>query len=153
MHFRQQTDRVVYFCFVCSSALKHFLHVFQFIAHPYSQVMLNSVVYKGTSGWHQLPFHIKVVLVMLYSIFMPLCMLGYMLTPTNRITKKLEIPLFKLLTQASSVLWFLVLVTMSAFQDQYDSFLRLSPLSKLTLKCQFDQVFQSLRLWSFRKFM
>ena len=113
--------------------LKLFLHVFsfQFIAHPYSQVMLNSVVYKGTSGWHQLSFPTKLSLVMLFSIFMPLCMLGYMLTPTNRFTKKLEIPLFKLMSQASSVLWFLVLVTMSAFQDKYDSFLRLSPLSRL----------------------
>ncbi|XP_078384585.1 short transient receptor potential channel 3-like [Oculina patagonica] len=103
----------------------------KFIAHPYSQVMLNSVVYKGTSGWHQLSFPAKVVLAMLYTLVMPLCMLGYMLTPTNRITKKLDIPLFKLMSQASSVLWFLVLVTMSAFQDKYDSFLRLSPLTVL----------------------
>ena len=70
---------------------------------------------------------------MLYTIVMPLCILGYMLTPSNRFTKKLEIPLFKLMSQASSVLWFLVLVTASAFQDKYDSFLRLTPLSKLTL--------------------
>ena len=133
MDVRQQTGRVVYSCFVCSSALKHFLHVFQFIAHPYSQVMLNSVVYKGTSGWHQLSFPIKLVLVTLYTIFMPLCILGYMLTPINRFTKKLEIPLFKLMNQASSVLWFLALVTMSSFQDKYDTFLRLTPLSKLTL--------------------
>ena len=125
-----ETGRVVYFCFVCSSVLKLFLHVFQFIAHPYSQVMLNSVVYRGTSGWHQRSFPIKLVLVMLYTIVMPLCILGYMFTPTNRFTKKLEIPLFKLMSQASSVLWFLVLVTTSSFQDKYDSFLRLSPLSR-----------------------
>ena len=124
---------IFHFFFVCSIALKPFLHVFQFIAHPYSQVMLNSVVYKGKSGWYQLSFPIKLVLVTLYTIFMPLCMLAYMLTPTNRFTKKLEIPLFKLMSQASSVIWFLALVTMSAFQDKYDSFLRMSPLSKLTL--------------------
>ena len=118
--------------FVCSIALKPFLHVFQFIAHPYSQVMLNAVVYKGNAGWYQLSFPIKLVLVTLYTIFMPLCMLAYMLTPTNRFTKKLEIPMFKLMSQASSVLWFLALVTMSAFQDIYHSFLRMSPLSKLT---------------------
>ena len=123
-----------HFCFVCSSALKHFLHVFQFTAHPYSQVMLNSVVYKGASGWRRLSFPIKLVLVTLYTIFMPLCMLGYMLTPSNRLTKKLEIPLFKLMSQASSVLWFLALVTMSVFQDKYDTFLRMSSLSKL-LQC------------------
>lgn len=117
---------------MCFFALKLFLRVFQFIAHPYSQVMLNSVVYKGTSGWHQLSFPTKLVLVMLYTTVMPLCILGYMLTPTNRFTKKLEIPLLKLMSQASSVLWFLVLVTTSAFQDKYDSFLRLSPLSRLT---------------------
>ncbi|KAJ7377796.1 hypothetical protein OS493_026363 [Desmophyllum pertusum] len=105
----------------------------KFIAHPYSQVMLNSVVYKGTSGWHKLSFPVKLVLVMLYTLFMPLCMLGYMLTPTNRVTKKLEIPLFKLMSQASSVIWFLVLVTTSAFEDKYDTFLRLSPLSRSTL--------------------
>ena len=70
---------------------------------------------------------------MLYTIVMPLCILGYMLTPSNRFTKKLEIPLFKLMSQASSVLWFLVIVAMSVFQDKYDTFLRLSPLSKLTL--------------------
>lgn len=68
---------------------------------------------------------------MFYTTVMPLCILGYMLTPTNRFTKKLEIPLLKLMSQASSVIWFLVLVTMSAFQDKYDSFLRLSPLSRL----------------------
>ena len=122
---------IFHFFFVCSIALKPFPHVFQFIAHPYSQVMLNSVVYKGKSGWYQLSFPIKLVLVTLYTIFMPLYMLAYMLTPTNRFTKKLEIPLFKLMSQASSVLWFLALVTMSAFQDKYDSFLRMSPLSKL----------------------
>ena len=133
----KQTGRVVYFCFICSSALKPFLHVFQFIAHPYSQVMLNSVVCKGSSGLHQLSFPIKLVLVMLYTMFMPLCMLVYMLTPTNRFTKKLEIPLFKLMSQVSSVLWFLVLVTMSAFQDKYDSFLRLSPLSECDLNVGF----------------
>ena len=116
--------------FLCTQTFPTF---FQFIAHPYSQVMLNSVVYKGTSGWHPLSFPIKLVLVMLYTIFMPLCMLGYMLTPTNRFTKKLEIPLLKLMSQASSVVWFLVLITMSAFQDKYYSFLRLSPLSKLII--------------------
>ena len=104
---------------------------FQFITHPYCQVMLSSALCNGASGWHQLSFPIKLVLTILYGIVMPLCMLGYMFTPINRFTKKLEIPLFKLMSQASSVLWFLVLVTMSAFQDKYDSFLRLSPLSKL----------------------
>ena len=101
--------------------------------------MLNSVVYEGT-GWHQLSFPTKLVLVILYALVMPLCMLGYMLTPTNRVTKKLEIPLFKLMSQASSVLWFLVLVTMSAFQDKYDSFLRLSPLSRSNFMFYFSKL-------------
>ena len=95
--------------------------------------MLNSVVYKGTSGWRQLSFPTKLALVMLYTVVMPLCMVGYMLTPANCLTKKLETPLFKLMSQASSVLWFLVLVAMSAFEDEYESLLQLSPLSMLTL--------------------
>lgn len=92
--------------------------------------MLNSVVYKGTSGWQQMRFPVKLFLAMLYTLFMPLCMLVYMLTPINPLTKKLEIPLIKLMSQASSVVWFLALITLSAFQDYYDLSLRLSPLSK-----------------------
>lgn len=101
----------------------------KFIAHPYSQVMLNSVVYKGSGRWHHLSFATKFLLVLLYALAMPLCMLGYIFTPANRLTKKMETPLCKLMSQASSVLWFLALVSMSAFQDEYDSFLHLSPLS------------------------
>lgn len=101
----------------------------KFIAHPYSQVMLNSVVYKGTSGWQQMRFPLKLFLVILYALFMPLCMLVYLLTPTNSLTKKLEIPLMKLMSQVSSVMWFLVLITLSAFQDYYESSLRLSAMN------------------------
>ena len=60
---------------------------------------------------------------------MPLCMLGYMLTPSNRVTEKLEFPLFKLLSHISSMIWLLVLVTMSAFEDKFDPVLDISPLS------------------------
>ncbi|XP_068733231.1 short transient receptor potential channel 4-like [Montipora capricornis] len=100
----------------------------KFIAHPYSQVMLNSVVYRGTHRWNRFSSLKKFFLAFLYSILMPLCMVGYILTPSNRVTKKLEKPLYKLLGQVSSTMWLLALVTMSAFQDKFDSFLRISPL-------------------------
>ena len=59
---------------------------------------------------------------------MPLCMLGYILTPSNRVTEKLEFPLFKLLSHISSMIWLLVLVTMSVFEDKFDLVLRIPPL-------------------------
>ncbi|CAH3178415.1 unnamed protein product [Porites lobata] len=92
----------------------------KFIAHPYSQVMLNTIAYKGSGKWNQLSFKTKFLLMILYTLFMPLCMLGYMFTAPNRLTKKMETSLCKLLA----------LVAMSAFQDKYDSFLRLSPLKE-----------------------
>lgn len=101
----------------------------KFIAHPYSQVMLNSVVYRGTYGWQHFSLATKFVLGMLYTLIMPLCMLGYILTPSNRVTRKLELPLLKLMSHVCSLLWFLALITASAFQDKFDSFLRLSPLT------------------------
>ena len=66
----------------------------------------------------------EILLMILYTLFMPLCMLGYMFTAPNRLTKKMETSLCKLLA----------LVAMSAFQDKYDSFLRLSPLSEFEYK-------------------
>ncbi|XP_068688467.1 short transient receptor potential channel 4-like [Montipora foliosa] len=103
----------------------------KFIAHPYSQVMLNSVVYRGTHQWNHFSSLKRFFLALLYSLLMPLFMLGFILTPSNRVTKKLEMPLYKLLSHVSSTMWFLALVTMSAFQDKFDSFLRISPLSVL----------------------
>ncbi|XP_068733240.1 short transient receptor potential channel 4-like [Montipora capricornis] len=103
----------------------------KFIAHPYSQVMLNSVVYRGTHQWNHFSSLKRFFLALLYSLLMPLCMLGYILTPSNRVTKKLEMPLYKLLSHISSTMWFLAFVTMSAFQDKFDSFLRISPIPVL----------------------
>ncbi|CAH3190121.1 unnamed protein product [Porites lobata] len=99
------------------------------IAHPYSQIMLNTIAYKGSGKWNQLSLKTKFLLMMLYTLFMPLCMLGYMFTPPNRLGKKMETPLCKLMSQASYVLCFLFLLAMSAFQDKYDSFLSLTPLT------------------------
>ena len=96
--------------------------------------MLNTIAHKGSGKWNQLSFKTKFFLMILYTLFMPLCMLGYMFTPANRLRKKMETPLCKLMSQASSVLWFLALVAMSAFQDKYDSFLRLTPLSEFEYK-------------------
>ena len=86
--------------------------------------MLNTTAYKGSGKWNQLSFKTKFLLMILYTLFMPLCMLGYMFTAPNRLTKKMETSLCKLLA----------LVAMSAFQDKYDSFLRLSPLSEFEYK-------------------
>ena len=43
--------------------------------------MLNTIAYKGSGKWNQLSLKTKFLLMMLYTLFMPLCMLGYMFTP------------------------------------------------------------------------
>lgn len=103
----------------------------KFIAHPYSQVMLNSVVYRGTNRWNNFSSFRRFFLAFLYTLIMPLCMMGYMLTPSNGVTEKLEFPLYKLLSHVSSMIWLLVLVTLSAFEDKFNHNLHVSPLTVL----------------------
>ncbi|KAK2565875.1 Short transient receptor potential channel 5 [Acropora cervicornis] len=101
------------------------------LPHPYSQVMLNSVVYRGTHRWNNFSSFRRFFLALLYTLIMPLCMMGYMLTPSNGVTEKLEFPLYKLLSHVSSMIWLLVLVTLSAFEDKFNHNLRVSPLTVL----------------------
>ena len=91
--------------------------------------MLNSVVYRGTNRWNNFSSFRRFFLAFLYTLIMPLCMMGYMLTPSNGVTEKLEFPLYKLLSHVSSMIWLLVLVTLSAFEDKFNHNLHVSPLS------------------------
>ncbi|KAK3735711.1 hypothetical protein QZH41_010145 [Actinostola sp. cb2023] len=90
----------------------------EFIAHRFCQVMLNSVFYTGVQGVEENNHLLSALLVFLYWIFMPLLMVIYQFMPGNHWTKMLEIPIVKYLSHVVSMMWFIVLLVIAAFQDK-----------------------------------
>jgi len=90
----------------------------RFVAHPYSQLMLNAVLYQDfDERWIYRRTITKVAFVLLYMIFLPLWSVVYLLTPHNKLSQKLATPLAKFLSHTCSFCWFLVILVLSSVQD------------------------------------
>lgn len=97
----------------------HFLRRFvQFVAHPYSQLMLNDVLYQDfDKRWSHRRTVTKLLFVLLYTIFLPLWSFVYLITPHNKLSQKLATPLAKFLSHTCSFIWFLLILMLSSIQD------------------------------------
>lgn len=103
----------------------------KFVAHPYSQLMLNSVLYQDLGVWEDRGFFSKMVFGLLFSSLLPLWALVYFVAPKSNLSQQLEKPFFKFLNHAGSFVWFLALLICSSVQDKFFNVLEFSPLDFL----------------------
>lgn len=89
----------------------------QFVAHPYSQLMLNSVLYNRLGGWEDFGFLKKMVYSVIYTLLLPILALFYFLAPNSQVSKMLRKPFFKFVSHAGSFCSFLILLILSSIQD------------------------------------
>ena len=95
-----------------------FYQFVQFVAHPYSQLMLNAVLYQDfDKRWNQRRAITRLLFVLLYTILFPLWSFVYLITPHNKLSLKLATPLAKFLSHTVSFIWFLVILVLSSVQD------------------------------------
>ena len=102
---------------LCSQAIS--VVCSQFVAHPYSQLMLNSVLYDQLGGWEDSGFLTKLILGLLLTVSGPLLALCYFFLPNSRISKLLRRPIFKFINHTGSFCLFLMLLIFSSIQDKF----------------------------------
>ena len=116
---------------LCSQAIS--VVCSQFVAHPYSQLMLNSVLYDQLGGWEDSGFLTKLILGLLLTVSGPLLALCYFLLPNSRISKLLRRPIFKFINHTGSFCLFLMLLIFSSIQDQFYDVLQFQIFGKYVL--------------------
>lgn len=105
----------------------------QFIAHRYSQVMLNTELYFGMKGLlEENNDLIAGFLVVLYWMVMPIFMTLYQFLPSSPFTTLFEVPIMKYLSHMGSSVLFLALLILAAFQEKLanSKALEISPIGK-----------------------
>ena len=102
----------------------------QFVAHAYSQLMLNTVVYKGLGDWEEQGVIMKGVFTLLYMVLFPFWAVAYLVAPTSRFAGYLSIPLIKFVSHTGSFCVFLGLLSLNALQDKFGWFLRVSVIGR-----------------------
>ena len=100
------------------------------MAHPYSQLMLNSKLYNDLESWKDLNFVIKILVGFFFASLLPLWFLIYFFAPHSHLSQLLKKPFFKFLNHGGSFVWFLALLICSSIQDKFFNVLEFSPLGK-----------------------
>ncbi|XP_044175027.1 LOW QUALITY PROTEIN: short transient receptor potential channel 4-like [Acropora millepora] len=100
----------------------------KFVAHPYSQLMLNSKLYNDLESWKDLNFVIKILVGFFFASLLPLWFLIYFFAPNSHLSQLLKKPFFKFLNHGGSFVWFLALLICSSIQDKFFNVLEFSPL-------------------------
>ena len=108
----------------------------QFVAHPYSQLMLNSVLYDRLGGWEDSGFLTKLILGLLLTVSGPLLALCYFLFPNSRISKLLRRPIVKFTNHTGSFCMFLMLLIFSSVQDRFYDVLQFQVFGKYILQAK-----------------
>ncbi|XP_015765946.1 PREDICTED: short transient receptor potential channel 5-like isoform X2 [Acropora digitifera] len=103
----------------------------KFVAHPYSQLMLNSVLYNDLENWEGLNYVVKMLLGLFFTSLLPLWFLIYFFAPNSHLSQLLKKPFVKFLNHGGSFVWFLALLICSSIQDQFFDVLEFSPLDLL----------------------
>lgn len=107
--------------------------MFQFVAHSYSQMMLNSVLYKGFRKWENYGAIKKIAISITYTVLLPLWSLLFIFCPQHQWSKLLCIPLVKFVAHTGSFCIFLMLLFLSSIQDKLDNPLQVSFLGKFVI--------------------
>lgn len=89
------------------------------MAHPYSQLMLNAVLYLDfDKNWIYRRNITKTTLFVIHTLLLPLWSIFYLVTPDNKLSQKLATPLAKFISHTGSFCWFLFILILSSVQDR-----------------------------------
>ena len=94
--------------------------LFQFVSHPFSQLLLNSDIYEGVpclkrkSYWTI--FGLTLLMFVIFPLLLPVFTAFHVFCPQNKISRMVSSPLVKYLAHLSSYCIFLVLLICSSFQ-------------------------------------
>lgn len=113
----------------------------KFIAHPYSQLMLNSVLYDRLGGWEDSGFLTKLMLGLLLTVSGPLLALCYFVLPNSRISKLLKRPILKFTSHTGSFCVFLMLLIFSSVQDKFYDVLQFQIFGKYVFTYRYPSHF------------
>ena len=107
--------------------------MFQFVAHAYSQLMLNSVLYRGLRNWEERGAVTKSIFAVLYTILLPFWALIYLIVPTSRFAQYLSVPLIKFLSHTMSFCLFIAILTLNTVKDKFngDWFVAITIIGKI----------------------
>ena len=115
------------------TALILFYHVtyffLQFIAHSFSQLMINHEVYRMFPQWKNIRLHFKYVIMLVVMVLFPVWTCSYLFFPNSHLTQLLRTPLAKFMVFMGSYHVFVALLVASAFQSDHD-FLKVSITGK-----------------------
>ncbi|EDO48346.1 predicted protein, partial [Nematostella vectensis] len=88
----------------------------RFVAHPYCQMMLNSVIYGDFHTWEKMGVTLKILFALLFTIFIPVWAIVYFFTPTSCLSQKLATPILKFIMHTGAFGLFLLLLILSSIQ-------------------------------------
>ena len=97
----------------------------QFIAHPFSQLMLNYVVYRKYPQFRDTSLLIKYFMSLLLTAMFPVWTFCYLFLPNGHVTRLMRTPLLKYGVFMGSYLIFLMLISFTVFQPE-STFLKFS---------------------------
>ena len=105
------------------------------MAHPYSQLQLNNVLYKRkmygagcgacTKTWRKQNFPIKLACLLRHTVLLPFLVLIYIASPNLGVSKNMRTPIVKFMSHTGSFVIFLGLLITSAFQDMFHQNVRI----------------------------
>lgn len=117
--------------------LSSLLPFFQFVAHPYSQLMLNSVIYHEIGKLEMHNFFTRLLAGLLLITVLPLVILSYLFVSKSELGEVPKKPFFKFVFHSGSFLWFLIMLILSSIQDKFSNALEFSVLGKYVFVCVF----------------
>ena len=99
---------------------RFFIDIFQFVAHPHIQMLVNFVVYSGLPKNIQRTRIVYLLLpFILYTIFFPVLVLLYLVFPDSKISKIMSTPYMKFVSHISQFIIFLFLIAGSSLRDNH----------------------------------
>ncbi|XP_032221589.1 short transient receptor potential channel 3 [Nematostella vectensis] len=120
----------------------------RFVAHPYCQMMLNSVIYGDFHTWEKMGVTLKILFALLFTIFIPVWAIVYFFTPTSCLSQKLATPILKFIMHTGAFGLFLLLLILSSVEDLFFDPLRITPLDILITIWIFGLIVQELKdMW------
>ena len=100
------------------------------MAHPYSQLQLNMVLYQQSiySGlcrscsvdWRRCTLLGRLLFSLAHTFLLPFLALVYIIAPCSSICEDMKTPIVKFLSHTGAFAMFLFLLILSAFQDEFD---------------------------------
>lgn len=101
------------------------LFIFQFVAHPYSQLQLNETIYRDIykifscePSWRQFGLFCKVLYGIRHILLLPFLTLMYVFFSKTELGRGMKSPMVKYISHTGSFCIFILLLMLASFQDK-----------------------------------